>query len=273
MPHVIADRVKETTTTTGTGTISLAGAASGFRTFVDGVGDGNTTYYAIVDGTAWEVGIGTVTDATPDTLSRTTVLSSSTGSAISLSGGSAEVFCTIPARAGDGIIASGAPNQDFDLTNGGAGGAVTIISKSIAGIAAGDQVELEAWVTLLNNSGATRAYNPVFSLGGMSAGGAEFSNTLASASNRATRKWMAVFGVTSASSAGLVAQELGITSCAAGVTSGNQLGAGYSMGYWNTSSSDLTGIQTVSVTVASSSTTGTQTLTLVSYVLRKVAAV
>jgi len=63
MALVVKDRVKETTTTTGAGTINLAGAVSGFQTFVAGAGDGNTTYYAIEDanGTGWEVGLGTVT--------------------------------------------------------------------------------------------------------------------------------------------------------------------------------------------------------------------
>ena len=76
MALVIADRVKETSTTTGTGTLSLAGAVDGFQSFVAGVGTTNVTYYTIVDGngTAWEVGYGTVTDASPDTLSRTAYL-------------------------------------------------------------------------------------------------------------------------------------------------------------------------------------------------------
>ncbi len=97
MALVIKDRVKETTTTTGTGTINLAGAASGFQSFVDGVGDGNTTYYVIEDanGTAWEVGIGTITDASPDTLARTTVLASTnSNSQINLSSGTHTVFGT-----------------------------------------------------------------------------------------------------------------------------------------------------------------------------------
>ena len=84
MALVINDRVKETSTTTGTGTLNLAGASSGFVTFVAGIGNSNTTYYAIHEqGTNnWEVGIGTVTDATPDTLARTTVLNNSVGSNI-----------------------------------------------------------------------------------------------------------------------------------------------------------------------------------------------
>jgi len=86
MAFQIKDRVQETTTTTGTGTLNLDGAVGSFQTFVAGVGDGNTTYYAITDGngSAWEVGIGTVTDASPDTLARTTVLGSSTGSKLVL---------------------------------------------------------------------------------------------------------------------------------------------------------------------------------------------
>lgn len=104
-----ANRVKETTTTTGTGTYSLAGPATGYQSFVAGIGDANTTAYFVTDGTSWEAGIGTVTDATPDTLSRGTILSSTTGSAISWGAGAKTVFCEQPAEripvtwaAGDG---------------------------------------------------------------------------------------------------------------------------------------------------------------------------
>ena len=100
MAFVLNDRVKETTTTTGTGTINLGGAATGFETFVAGIGNSNVTYYCIAgQGTAeFEVGIGTVTDASPDTLSRTTLLSSSNSdSAVDFSAGTKDVFCTLPA--------------------------------------------------------------------------------------------------------------------------------------------------------------------------------
>ena len=100
MAFVLNDRVKETSTTTGTGTFDLAGAETGFESFVSGVGDGNVTYYAISnDGTTeFEVGIGTVTDATPDTLARTTVISSSNSDAlVDFSAGTKTVFCTLPA--------------------------------------------------------------------------------------------------------------------------------------------------------------------------------
>ena len=100
MAFVLNDRVKETSTTTGTGTFDLAGAETGFESFVSGVGDGNITYYAISnDGTTeFEVGIGTVTDATPDTLSRDTIISSSNSdAAVNFSAGTKTVFCTLPA--------------------------------------------------------------------------------------------------------------------------------------------------------------------------------
>ena len=100
MALVLNDRVKETTTTTGTGTINLAGAETGFETFVQGIGNSNTTYYAIVHTSAneFEVGLGTVTDASPDTLSRTTIISSTNSdSAVDFSAGTKNVFCTLPA--------------------------------------------------------------------------------------------------------------------------------------------------------------------------------
>ena len=116
MALVINDRVRETSTSQGTGTINLAGAVTGFRTFVDGIGDGNTTYYAIFEeGTnLFEVGLGTVTDATPDNLSRTTVLSNSSGNTSNInfnSGGTStlSVFCTMPASKSVYLDSTGTP--------------------------------------------------------------------------------------------------------------------------------------------------------------------
>ena len=100
MALVVNDRVKETSTTTGTGTLSLAGAVTGFETFVAGIGNSNTTYYAIVNTNngEFEVGLGTVTDATPDTLARTTIISSSNSdNAVDFSAGTKNVFVTLPA--------------------------------------------------------------------------------------------------------------------------------------------------------------------------------
>jgi hypothetical protein len=99
MALVLNDRVKETTTTTGTGAVALGGAVSSFETFGAGVGNSNTTYYAIVHQTAneFEVGLGTL-DGTSANLTRTTVISSSNSdSAVNFSSGTKDVFCTFPA--------------------------------------------------------------------------------------------------------------------------------------------------------------------------------
>jgi hypothetical protein len=102
MPLVVADRIKETSTTSGTGTLTLSGASAGFRSFAD-IGNGNATYYAIVDATAgtWEVGIGTYTSS-GTTLSRDTILSNSSGTtaAIDFAANSKDVFVTYPASKG-----------------------------------------------------------------------------------------------------------------------------------------------------------------------------
>ena len=95
MALVVKDRVQETSTTTGTGTFTLAGAVSGFQSF-SAIGNANTTYYAIVGGAEWEVGLGTYTSS-GTTLSRDTVLASSTGSKVSFSAGTKNVFVTYPA--------------------------------------------------------------------------------------------------------------------------------------------------------------------------------
>lgn len=97
MALVLADRVKETTTTTGTSDFALGGAVASFQTFSAGVGINNTTYYAIADSTNWEVGLGTLSNDGL-TLARTTVLQSSNSDAkVSFAAGSKEVFVTYPA--------------------------------------------------------------------------------------------------------------------------------------------------------------------------------
>ena len=98
MALVLADRVQETTTSTGTGSVILSGAVNGYQSFTTGVGNGNTCYYTIYDNTsfAWEVGIGTFTTS-PNTLARNTILSSSnSGSAINLAGNTAAVWVDYP---------------------------------------------------------------------------------------------------------------------------------------------------------------------------------
>lgn len=97
MAFVVADRVRESSTTTGTGTMTLAGAVIGYQSFGSAIGAGNTTYYAISNPgvNEWEVGIGTVGSGT---LARTTVLASSTGVAVDFTAGSKDVFVTYPAE-------------------------------------------------------------------------------------------------------------------------------------------------------------------------------
>jgi hypothetical protein len=127
MPLVLADRVKETTTTTGTGTITLAGAVSGFQSF-SAVGNGNTTYYAIVGqgSSEWEIGIGTYTSSST-TLSRDTVLASSAGAPTktNFSAGTKDVFVTYPA--GKSVYEDGSDNVSLpgNLTFTGTGNRIT----------------------------------------------------------------------------------------------------------------------------------------------------
>jgi len=98
MAFVLADRVKDTTTTTGTGTITLSGTApAGYQSFAV-IGNANTTYYTLADTNNWEVGIGTYTSVGP-TLSRDTVLASSnSGNLVNFSAGSKDAFVTYPAE-------------------------------------------------------------------------------------------------------------------------------------------------------------------------------
>ena len=98
MAIVLKDRVKETTDTTGTGTLTLAGAVTGFQSF-SVIGDGNQTFYVITDNTDWEVGIGTYTSS-GTTLSRDTIFSSSnSNNAVNWSAGTKDVFVSYPAEA------------------------------------------------------------------------------------------------------------------------------------------------------------------------------
>jgi hypothetical protein len=118
MAFVVADRVKETTTTTGTGTVTLLGASAGFQSFAV-IGDTNTTYYTIAaqTGTEWEVGIGTYTSS-GTTLARTTVFSSSnSGSLVDFSAGSKDVFVAYPAEMA-AFSAAGAVTENFTTFTG-----------------------------------------------------------------------------------------------------------------------------------------------------------
>ena len=128
MALVVADRVKETTTSTGTGAISLGGAEPNFRTFSSVLSDADTTYYAIIDDNnlAFEVGLGTYASS-GNTITRTTVLASSnSNNAVNFSAGTKDVFLTYPAdksvnrdASGNVSVSGGVTATQVDLTGQG----------------------------------------------------------------------------------------------------------------------------------------------------------
>jgi hypothetical protein len=124
MALVLADRVLETTTTTGSGTITLAGAEPGYQSF-SVVGDGNQTYYVIAGDTEWEVGIGTYTSS-GTTLSRDTVLSSSdSGNKVTFSAGAKKVFITYPSEK--------SVNRDVSGNISASSGVITDVAEPVVG--------------------------------------------------------------------------------------------------------------------------------------------
>jgi len=146
MAFVLADRVKETTTSTGTTAVTLLGAATGFQSF-SAIGNANVTYYTIAGqtGSEWEVGIGTYTSATPS-LSRDTVLASSnSGSLVNFSAGTKDVWCDYPAKraviGGEGYIENaGTVNTSSTVNTGNnaiSGGPVTIASGAVVTVPSG----------------------------------------------------------------------------------------------------------------------------------------
>ena len=171
MAFVVNDRAKETTTSTGTGTINLGGAETGFETFVAGIGNSNTTYYCIQaqGGSAFEIGVGTVTDASPDTLSRTTIISSSNGdAAVDFGAGSKDVFCTLPAS--KAVIEDNSTNADIagNLTIGGTVDGVDIAAR--------DAVLTSTTTTATNANTTANAALP--KAGGTMTGGIDFNDSI-----------------------------------------------------------------------------------------------
>jgi hypothetical protein len=145
MALVLADRVKETTTSTGTTAITLAGAAAGYQTFSSAIGNTNTTYYTIADqtGANWEVGIGTYTTS-GNTLSRDTVLASSNaGSLVTFTAGTKDVFVTYPAERAMytggplGTPSSGTLTNATGYTYANLSGTVPTWNQNTTGTAAG----------------------------------------------------------------------------------------------------------------------------------------
>ena len=146
MAFVLADRVKETTTSTGTTAVTLLGAATGFQSF-SAIGNANVTYYTIAGqtGSEWEVGIGTYTSS-GTSLSRDTVLASSnSGSLVNFSAGTKDVWCDYPAKraviGGEGYIENAATVNTSSTVNTGnnaiSGGPVSVASGAVVTVPSG----------------------------------------------------------------------------------------------------------------------------------------
>lgn len=143
MALVIKDRVKETTSTTGTGTLTLAGAVAGFDSFAE-IGNSNTTYYSCTDGTDFEVGIGTYT-ASGTTLSRDTILESSGVTASANVNGAVSASTSVAVDGNSGTIAVG-----MRVRGTGISGVVTV-----ATVTSQSAIALDTAVTLADNTALT----------------------------------------------------------------------------------------------------------------------
>lgn len=143
MALVIKDRVKETTSTTGTGTLTLAGAVAGFDSFAE-IGNSNTTYYSCTDGTDFEVGIGTYT-ASGTTLSRDTILESSGVTASANVNGAVSASTNVAVDGNSGTIAVG-----MRVRGTGISGVVTV-----ATVTSQSAIALDTAVTLADNTALT----------------------------------------------------------------------------------------------------------------------
>ena len=167
MALILKDRVQETTTTTGTGTLTLGGAVTGYQSF-SAIGNANTTYYAIYapGGTEWEVGLGTYT-ASGTTLSRDTVLASSnSGSLVNFSAGTKNVWCDYPA--GKAVYTDSSGNvTGYAISNGtingttigatsATTGAFTTVTASTSLTTPTVQATSSAGLSLKNTSGTTQ---------------------------------------------------------------------------------------------------------------------
>jgi hypothetical protein len=161
MPFVIADRVRESSVTVGTGSIALAGAVTGYQTFDAVLDTGDTTYYTAADqgGSNWEVGIGTFT--APSTLARTTILSSSNGgSIVNFGAGTKDVFISLPA------------SRTVQSVSGGSTG-LTPSTDSFGAVTLGGTLAIGS-----GGTGATTAPNALTALGAVAKAGDTMTGVL-----------------------------------------------------------------------------------------------
>lgn len=209
MALVVADRVQETTATTGTGTITLAGAVSGFQSFAT-IGNGNTTYYCITSGANWEVGIGTYT-ASGTLLARTTILASSAaGAAITLAGTS-NVFCVYPASkavyedASGNVagypITAGTINSTTIGASSASTGAFTTLSASSTVSGTGFSTYLASPPAIGGTAAAAGAFTTLSASSALSGGGAPVAGY--SLTSRSTTLANAYFIDTDAGASGM----------------------------------------------------------------------
>lgn len=296
-----SDLVHETATTTGTGNFTLTNV-NGKRSFNTAFGTGGANvfdyYISSRDAAEWERGTGSLSAAT--TLVRDTVIASSNANAaVNFSAGTKDVTNDIPAvnqfRTDatedtapavaadfvptydtsasankkvlpirfDGTIKHQAPNSDTAINSTSD---VTIISDSVGTVAAGDEIEIEADFTILNNSGAVRIYTVTVEFGALTfsiVAGAQSTH----ATSRAPWRVVARCAVSSTSLARCHGISWGRTISAANTTGGPEVSS-----IWNSTTSDITGAMTVALKVKSAATTATQTLTLQNWRIRRMAA-
>jgi hypothetical protein len=243
MAFVLKDRVKETTTTTGTGAVSLDGETGGFQDFSSAIGNTNTTYYAIVHQSLdeWEVGIGTYGSAS-NNLTRTTLLSSSTGSAVNFSAGTKDVFVTLPAS--QVVHTSASPSfENVSISGTLTVGGIVSVGGSLVGTSAtfADKVSVSAL-----------AVTGITSIGGSLVG------TSATFSNHVSSSTLAVTGITSigGSLVGTSATFGDHVSVSSMTVTGNVTATQYYGGGGN-----LTGVQATSAGIATNVSGGYAVLT------------
>jgi len=243
MAFVLKDRVKETTTTTGTGAVSLDGETGGFQDFSSAIGNTNTTYYAIVHQSLdeWEVGIGTY-GSSSNNLTRTTLLSSSTGSAVNFSAGTKDVFVTLPAS--QVVHTSASPSfENVSISGTLTVGGIVSVGGSLVGTSAtfDDKVSVSAL-----------AVTGITSIGGSLVG------TSATFSNHVSSSTLAVTGITSigGSLVGTSATFDDHVSVSSMTVTGNVTATQYYGGGGN-----LTGVQATSAGIATNVSGGYAVLT------------
>ena len=170
MALILADRIRETTTTTGTGTYTLAGAETGFETFAT-IGNSNTTYYCCTDGVDFEIGVGTYT-LSGTTLDRTAVLqSSNSDSAVSWANGTRSIFCTQPAEKAVFLDANGDMPITNNATIGGTLGVTGVLTGTSLDISGDIDVDGTANLDVVDIDGAVDMATTLAVAGNTTVGG------------------------------------------------------------------------------------------------------